>query len=359
MTDTALVVGDIHFFTHHDRALFIGTSNADRPRWLEDNKAKWQCVADVQQVHTLKPAAPHNGTATLRIGSIQAPVHSEIIIEPQPNATDTEPRPDASISDDRKCTPPTAKAKAAVTITDASIEEHATPTQLEPQTINDPSIATEHQSMEPGAVALLRMLAPEGPWTVRSISSIDGGAPKLPRGLGYQVGPNNATDHENGLRGWIGAAEAGKLNCYLHVAIARPNAVGKSKLSKEDVLGSRAVWVDIDPDPARFEGSRADILAAMRAEQPSFSCIIDSGNGFQGYKFIEPFRIDGDPARITELESRNLAISESISERLKSTGVKIDTCHSADHLMRLPETTNFLTEKKRGKGYPEGNRRAH
>jgi P4 family phage/plasmid primase-like protien len=226
--------------------------------------------------------------------------------------------------------------------------------------------AQKLQAEKPGSADLLRMLAPDGPWNVRTISSIDGGSPKLPQKLGYHVGPHNADDPENGIQGWIKAAEAGKHNCYLHVAVG-PD--GKAKLLKPDVVGSRAAWIDIDPDPKRFEESRADILAAMRAEIPPFSCIVDSGNGYQGYKFIEPYRIDGKAESIAELESRNLAISESIAKRLKAVavivttsddepGVKIDRCHSAEHLMRLPGPINFLTERKRKKGYPEGDRRA-
>jgi Primase C terminal 2 (PriCT-2) len=363
MIDTALVVGDFHFFTHHDRALYIGTLKADRQRWLEKNKDKWQRIEDVQQVRTLMALSPDTETPALRIARAKtdkpmlAPVRSEIIVGTLPNAQDPQPQIHASITDGRKSARATAKAQAAITPTDASIEDQAPSTQSEhePQTNDAPSIATEQ---DPGAVDLLRKLAPEGSWTVRSISSIDGGAPKLPRGLGYHVGPNNAADHENGLYGWIRAAEAAKFNCYLHVAVAKPGAAGKSKLSKEDVLGSRAVWIDIDPDPARFEGSRADILAAMRAEEPGFSCIVDSGNGYQGYKFIEPYLIGGDPAHITEFESRNLAISQSLNNRLCGSGVIADKCHTADHLMRLPGTTNFLTEKKRSHGYPQGDRPA-
>lgn len=207
------------------------------------------------------------------------------------------------------------------------------------------------------AAGLLRILAPEGPWTVRTISSIEGGPPQLPRRLGFYLGPANAGDRENGIRGWITAAEAGKQNCYLHVAVARPDAAEKAKLSKGDVLGSRACWVDIDPIGERFEESRAEIRAAMEAEDPPFSCIVDSGNGYQAYKFIEPFRIEGDPAKLADLESRNLAISQSMAKRLEGTGIKVDACHSADHLMRLPGSTNFLTARKRDeKHYPEGDR---
>lgn len=121
---------------------------------------------------------------------------------------------------------------------------------------------------------------------------------------------------------------------------------------------SRAVWVDIDPDPERFADSREAILAAMQAEEPPFSCIVDSGNGYQGYKFVEPYRIDGEAAMIAELKRRNYAICLSLTGRLTGTGAKIDSCHSVDHLMRLPGSINFLTQKKIDKGYPPGDRPA-
>lgn len=46
MTDKTLEFGNIEFCTHDDHALFIGRSNADRPRWLEANKHKWQHIED-------------------------------------------------------------------------------------------------------------------------------------------------------------------------------------------------------------------------------------------------------------------------------------------------------------------------
>jgi hypothetical protein len=207
----------------------------------------------------------------------------------------------------------------------------------------------------PGAADLLRVLAPAGPWNVRSISSVDGGPPQLPQKLGYRVGPENIDDRENGLLGWIASAEAGRHSCYLHAAVG-PD--GKPKLSEADVIGSRAVWVDVDPDPERFAESRGAILAAMQAEEPPFSCIVDSGNGYQEYKFIEPYRIDGEHGQISELKRHNYAICRTLTERLAGTGAKIDSCHSVDHLMRLPGTINFLTQKKIDKGYPPGDRPA-
>ncbi len=95
----------------------------------------------------------------------------------------------------------------------------------------------------------------------------------------------------------------------------------------------------------------------MESEQPPFSCIVDFGNGFQAYKFIEPYRINGE-AGIAELRRRNLAISQSLNKKLEGTETGADSCHSADHLMRLPGTINFLTAKKLKKGYPPGERTA-
>ena len=67
MIDTTLIVGDFHFFTHHDRALYIGTSNADRQRWLDKNKGKWQRIEDVLQ--EVAPMAAPPGDIILQVKS--------------------------------------------------------------------------------------------------------------------------------------------------------------------------------------------------------------------------------------------------------------------------------------------------
>jgi hypothetical protein len=221
-----------------------------------------------------------------------------------------------------------------------------------------PAVEPEHD-----AVRLLRILAPEGPWTVRTISSLEGGSPQLPRKLGFHVGPDNVDDAENGLHGWIAAAETGKHHCYYHVGVG-PD--GKQKLSEADLIGSHACHVDVDPadedNPitslSDFEERRAKILAAMQAEEPPFSIIIDSGNGYQALKRIEPYRLAGDSGKLETLKAGNRAIAASLNNRLEGTGLTADTCHSADHLMRLPGTINFTTQKKLDKGYPPGNRPA-
>jgi hypothetical protein len=93
----------------------------------------------------------------------------------------------------------------------------------------------------------------------------------------------------------------------------------------------------------------------MEAEEPPFSCIVDSGNGYQAYKFIAPFTVN-NADDVAKVEAANRAINESLNARLIEVGVKADSCWSIDHLMRAPGTTNFMTAKKREKGYPEGDR---
>ncbi len=89
---------------------------------------------------------------------------------------------------------------------------------------------------EPTAPDLLRMLAPDGPWNVRTITSVGDGdkkpSPQLPQKLGYHLGPANVDDRENGLLGWIAAAAAGRHNCYLHVAVG----------PDESQSSLRAIW---------------------------------------------------------------------------------------------------------------------
>jgi hypothetical protein len=197
-------------------------------------------------------------------------------------------------------------------------------------------------------IKLLQKIAPTGPWVTCTISTQETDPkPKKPKDLT----PDGALD-------WVSDAEARKNNCYIHAAIAKESAAGKARLAKADVGASHCAWTDVDPDPQRYEETRAAILAAMRAEQPPFSCIVDSGNGFQAYKFYDAeFTIAGE-ADIAKQEAVNRAINESLNAKLASVDVKADSCHSVDHLMRAPGTTNFMTAKKREKGYPEGDRPA-
>src|SRR5439155_7721904 len=84
--------------------------------------------------------------------------------------------------------------------------------------------------------------------------------------------------------------------------------------------------------------------------------VLRKSGGVDRPRHTAPTR-SADPARIKELERRNYQICENLKQRLVA-GIKIDSCHSVDHLMRLPDTTNFMTDKKLKKGYQPGNRPA-
>lgn len=195
-----------------------------------------------------------------------------------------------------------------------------------------------HDSNAAGPLDLLRLLDPTGKWNLASIAS-NGGAP--------QSAPTNVA-YENILAEWI--AQQGKRGhgCYYHVA----RGARKNKLSKSDVTDVRAVWVDCDPEGGKnYEKSRAAILERLQKYRPSPTCIVDSGNGYQAlWLLTDAFRVDGNAAQIEIFES----VTRRLHQYFQSIGG--DSCWSIDHLLRLPGSINFLTQKKLDKGYPPGKR---
>jgi predicted DNA-binding transcriptional regulator AlpA len=55
MTDPSLIVDGILFATHRDRALYLGTSVRDRPRWLKDNPGRWRRLEDAEEAAGQQP----------------------------------------------------------------------------------------------------------------------------------------------------------------------------------------------------------------------------------------------------------------------------------------------------------------
>ena len=49
MIDQSLVVGDILFTAHRDRALYLGKPVKGRAQWLKEHADKWQFIQNVQQ----------------------------------------------------------------------------------------------------------------------------------------------------------------------------------------------------------------------------------------------------------------------------------------------------------------------
>jgi hypothetical protein len=47
--DQSLVVGDVLFTAHRDRAVYLGKSAGDRAQWLKEHADQWQFIQNVQR----------------------------------------------------------------------------------------------------------------------------------------------------------------------------------------------------------------------------------------------------------------------------------------------------------------------
>ena len=112
-------------------------------------------------------------------------------------------------------------------------------------------------------------------------------------------------------------------DCYYSPAILRePPASGRGK--KEDFLGARTLWVDLDSTPER---SKDQIVIELHNFSPPPSAIIDSGHGIHAYWFLHELVTDQ-----RAIEHRNLWLANQLGG---------DHCYSIDHLLRVPGTANF------------------
>jgi predicted DNA-binding transcriptional regulator AlpA len=55
MIDQSLVVGDVLFTAHRDRALYLGKSAGGQAQWLKEHADKWQFIQNVQQGAAAEP----------------------------------------------------------------------------------------------------------------------------------------------------------------------------------------------------------------------------------------------------------------------------------------------------------------
>lgn len=190
------------------------------------------------------------------------------------------------------------------------------------------------------ALAHLRWLRPEGPWTLTAIPPDRGPT---------RTATFYPADEDKASR-WLEQQTADELNIYYMVNPARTRLTSKAK--KEDVESLCWLHVDIDPkkkpegdktEPDQwFEQERERILAALRAFKPAPTLIIDSGGGLQGFwRPEEPLYIGGNVPAAEEAEAYNKQLEIILGG---------DSCHNSDRIMRLPGTINRPNEKKRKAG---------
>ena len=101
--------------------------------------------------------------------------------------------------------------------------------------------------------------------------------------------------------------------------------------------------VDLDPNADEDQDAAEERLTKkLEGYRHQASVIIRSGGGTWGiYDLAEPILIDGDPSKIKDVESYNIALADDLGG---------DDCHNIDRVARLPGTINLPNAKKLAKG---------
>lgn len=129
------------------------------------------------------------------------------------------------------------------------------------------------------------------------------------------------------LKVWL-LAGAGTLNYYFLPNLPK-EGLGAVKPKKNDIEWVTHFYVDIDvPGTSTLE--------ALQNHEPKPSCIIFSGGGYQAFWALETPMQD-----FTRAERINKTLAANLGG---------DSCHSVDHLMRLPGTINVPNASKLKKG---------
>ena len=115
------------------------------------------------------------------------------------------------------------------------------------------------------------------------------------------------------------------------------------KPCKDEMAGSRRLWVDLDPPPSVWDKKvakekapgalaawRTTTLIALEAHNPPPSFVIDSGRGYWGLWQLGELSDQGD------VEGANLALARAF-------GDDGDACHNIDRVARMPNTLNTKT----------------
>ncbi|UZD69305.1 YfjI family protein [Brucella sp. JSBI001] len=187
------------------------------------------------------------------------------------------------------------------------------------------------------AVSFLKKLDPTGRHNIVRIK-IDrvANAKHAPRGRTFEPSQWDA------IRAYL-ADGYGRDNYYFSLNEPRPNSPN-GKLSKADILGVRALCVDIDPDdgiqlePSR-ERIRQQFINAADGDFPP-TAVWDSGGGFQACWIIDE-KVPVTPEIASEIESFGRSLACQYDG---------DRVQNIDRIFRLPGMLNIPDANKRARG---------
>jgi len=179
----------------------------------------------------------------------------------------------------------------------------------------------------------LKQFRPAGPWVLTAIP-VEGG--KLDT-ITFE-----AKDKKK-IESWL-KTNGKDHNIYFSVN-PTTSAVSK-KASRQDIAAVEYLHVDVDPRAGEIlADEQPRILEKIRKFEPTPTCVIFSGGGYQAFwRLEEPIQIDGDVQKAEAAKRYNMQLEILLGG---------DNCHDISRIMRLPGTMNRPNAKKRKKGRKE------
>ena len=190
---------------------------------------------------------------------------------------------------------------------------------------------------EATAIEFLEKLRPGGPWVMTAI---------LPDGPTQTITATNADE--------VGAfcrANNGKKNIYYSVNPTRTTMT--SKAAKTDIASIEFLLADLDPaDGESPDAAKVRFMAALEANGPPPTAIVDSGNGIQmlwrlkePIKLAEPISVEGRKVFPPEMLAVIARVEGRIAAQMTRLGSPAGT-QNIDRILRVPGTTNLPNKKK-------------
>lgn len=145
---------------------------------------------------------------------------------------------------------------------------------------------------------------------------------------------------------WIVSLNAAGWNIYFHVNPTFEDM--NKKAAKKDIAAVEWLQVDIDPRAReKLEEEQPRIAALLTTKLPPNipppTVIIFSGGGYQAFwKLAEPIVLDGSEEAADRAALYNRQLALDLEGDL--------ACQDVSHVMRVPGTVNWPSEKKRAKG---------